>query len=143
MAEEDVRRIMVHPLSMTGSDGLPHDAHPHPRLWGTFPRVLGHYARNVGLFSLENAVHKMTGRTDGVFGLADRGVIRTGAFADLVLFDPVTVRDTATFDAPTSVAEGIEATWVNGPPAYVRGKGATAERAGRLVTRAAGSPGAT
>ena len=121
---------------MIGSDGLPHDAYPHPRLWGTFPRVLGHYARDLGLFSLETAVHKMTGRTAAVFGMADRGVIRPGAFADLVLFDPVTVRDTATFDAPTSVAEGIEATWVNGRPAYVYGEGATAARAGRLVTRA-------
>ena len=68
---------------MIGSDGLPHDAHPHPRLWGTFPRVLGHYARDLGLFSLEEAVRKMTGHTAAVFGMTDRGVIRPGAFADL------------------------------------------------------------
>jgi N-acyl-D-amino-acid deacylase len=135
MDEADVRRIMAHPLSMIGSDGLPHDAYPHPRLWGTFPRVLGHYARDLGLFSLETAVHKMTGRTAAVFGMTDRGVIREGAFADLVLFDPATVRDTATFDAPTRLADGIEATWVNGQAAYVHGTGATAARAGRLVTR--------
>jgi len=141
MQEADVRRIMAHRLSMIGSDGLPHDAYPHPRLWGTFPRVLGHYARDLGLFSLETAVHKMTGRTAGVFGMADRGVIRPGAFADLVLFDPATVRDTATFDAPTNVADGIEATWVNGQAAYVHRAGATAARAGRLVTRAASTPG--
>ena len=85
---------------MIGSDGLPHDAFPHPRLWGTFPRVLGHYARDLGLFSLETAVHKMTGRTAGVFGLIDRGVMRAGAYADLVLFDPATVRDTADFERP-------------------------------------------
>ena len=78
MDEDDVRRILAHRLSMIGSDGLPHDAYPHPRLWGTFPRVLGHYARDLGLFSLETAVHKMTGRTAGVFGMADRGVIRAG-----------------------------------------------------------------
>jgi N-acyl-D-amino-acid deacylase len=137
MDEADVQRIMAHRLSMIGSDGLPHDAYPHPRLWGTFPRVLGHYARDLGLFSLETAVHKMTGRTASVFGMTDRGVIREGGFADLVLFDPVTVRDTANFDAPTNVADGIEETWVNGQSAYVHGAGATAARAGRLVTRAA------
>jgi N-acyl-D-amino-acid deacylase len=115
---------------------LPHDAYPHPRLWGTFPRVLGHYARDLGLFSMEAAVRKMTGHTAEVFGLVDRGVIRAGAYADLVLFDPATVCDTATFDAPTRPAEGIVETWVNGRPTYVHGAGATPERAGRLVTRA-------
>jgi N-acyl-D-amino-acid deacylase len=135
MEEQDVRRIMAHELAMIGSDGLPHDAYPHPRLWGTFPRVLGHYARDLGLFSMEQAVRKMTGHTAEVFGLVDRGVIRAGAYADLVLFDPATVRDAATFDAPTRPAEGILQTWVNGRSAYVHGSGATTERAGRLVTR--------
>jgi len=135
MQEDDVQRIMAHDLSMIGSDGLPHDDSPHPRLWGTFPRVLGHYARDLGLFSLETAIHKMTGRTAAVFGMVDRGVIRVGAFADLVLFDPATVRDTATYQQPTQPAEGILETWINGQSAYVAGKGATAARAGRLVTR--------
>ena len=135
MHEDDVRRILAHKLAMIGSDGLPHDAYPHPRLWGTFPRVLGHYARELGLFSMEAAVHKMTGRTAEVFGLEGRGVIRAGAYADLVLFDPATVRDAATFDAPTQPAEGILETWVNGQSAFVRGDGATPAHAGRLVTR--------
>jgi len=135
MDEADVRRIMAHRLAMIGSDGLPHDAWPHPRLWGTFPRVLGHYARDLGLFSMEEAVRKMTGHTAEVFGLVDRGVIRAGAYADLVLFDPATVRDAATFDAPTQPAEGILETWINGQSAFVQGQGATAARAGRLVTR--------
>jgi len=135
MDEADVRRIMAHERSMIGSDGLPHDAFPHPRLWGTFPRVLGHYARDIKLFSLETAVHKMTGRTAEVFGLVDRGAVREGAYADLVLFDPVTVRDTADFDAPTRPADGILETWVNGQSAYVWGHGATPARTGRLVTR--------
>jgi len=135
MDEQDVQRIMRHDLAMIGSDGLPHDAYPHPRLWGTFPRVLGHYARDLGLFPMEHAVRKMTGHTAEVFGLVDRGVIRTGAYADLVLFDPATVGDTATFDAPTLPADGILETWVNGRSAYVGGFGATAERAGRLVAR--------
>jgi N-acyl-D-amino-acid deacylase len=135
MDEADVQRIMAHRLSMIGSDGLPHDSYPHPRLWGTFPRVLGHYARDLGLFSLEEAVRKMTGHTARVFGMVDRGVIREGAFADLALFDPATVRDASTYDAPTRPAEGIVETWVNGQSAYVFGDGATAARAGRLVTR--------
>jgi len=135
MDEADVRRIMAHERSMIGSDGLPHDAFPHPRLWGTFPRVLGHYARDLQLFSLETAVHKMTGRTAAVFGLVDRGVVRAGAYADLVLFDPATVRDTADFDAPIRPADGILETWINGQSAYVWGHGATPARAGRLVTR--------
>ena len=135
MDEADVRRILAHPRSMVGSDGLPHDAFPHPRLWGTFPRVLGHYARDLGLFSLETAVHKMTGRTAAVFGLIDRGVVRAGAYADLVLFDPATVRDAADFDQPIRPSEGIIETWVNGRSTYVGQGGATAQRAGRLVTR--------
>jgi N-acyl-D-amino-acid deacylase len=135
MEEDDVQKIMAHRLSMIGSDGLPHDSYPHPRLWGTFPRVLGHYARDLGLFSLETAVRKMTGHTAEVFGMTDRGVIREGAYADLVLFDPATVKDASTYDAPTKVSEGIVETWVNGRSAYVYGQGATDERAGQLVSR--------
>jgi N-acyl-D-amino-acid deacylase len=135
MDEADVRRIMSHRLAMIGSDGLPHDLFPHPRLWGTFPRVLGYYARELGLFSMEQAVRKMTGRTAEVFGLIDRGVIRAGAYADMVLFDPATVRDAATYQAPTQPAEGILQTWVNGQSAFVHETGPTAARAGRLVTR--------
>ncbi len=135
MNETDVQRIMAHRLSMIGSDGLPHDTYPHPRLWGTFPRVLGHYARDLQLFSLEEAVRKMTGHTASVYGMVDRGVIREGAYADLVLFDPETVADVATYDAPIRPSIGILETWINGQSAYVFGDGATEARAGRLVTR--------
>jgi N-acyl-D-amino-acid deacylase len=135
MDEQDVQRILAHRLAMVGSDGLPHDAFPHPRLWGTFPRILGHYARDMGLFSVEEAVHKMTGHTAQVFGLVDRGAIRVGAYADLVLFDPNTVRDSATFTEPIKPAEGILKTWINGQLAYVAGSGAVEPRAGRLLTR--------
>ena len=135
MDEADVQRILADPGSMVGSDGLPHDPLPHPRLWGTFPRVLGHYARDLGLFSLEVAVHKMTGRTAEVFGLRDRGVVRPGAWADLVLFDPATVRDAADFDVPDRPSDGIVETWVNGQSAYQHGAGATPARAGRLLSR--------
>ena len=135
MEEQDVQRILAHRLAMVGSDGLPHDSFPHPRLWGTFPRVLGHYARDMGLFSMEEAVHKMTGRTADVFGIIDRGVVRAGAYADLVLFDPTTVRDAATFADPTRPADGILKTWINGQLAYEAGHGAVEAHAGRLVTR--------
>jgi N-acyl-D-amino-acid deacylase len=135
-----VRRIMAHELSVIGSDGIPHDEHPHPRLWGTFPRVLGHYVRDVGLFSLETAVHKMTGRAAEIFGIVDRGVLREGSFADLVLFDPGRVRDRATFEQPKQVSDGIEEVWCNGVPTYVAAQGgatlgATGERPGRLIRR--------
>ncbi len=135
MDEDDVQRIMAHPMSMIGSDGIPHDAHPHPRLWGTFPRVLGHYARGLGLFSMEVAIHKMTGRCAEAYGIVDRGVLREGAYADLVLFDPATVIDAATFETPKLPSIGIEEVWANGVPTFRAGKGATGERPGRLVTR--------
>jgi N-acyl-D-amino-acid deacylase len=134
MDEEDVRKVLAYPHTMIGSDGLPHDAHPHPRLWGTFPRVLGHYAREVGLFSLEEAVRKMTSLTARQFGLKDRGVLREGAYADLVLFDPDTVRDRATFDDPKQPAAGIEAVWVNGRAVWEGGTH-TGTRPGRALRR--------
>ncbi|MBE9606568.1 D-aminoacylase [Acetobacteraceae bacterium H6797] len=134
MDEADVQRIMAHPRSMFGSDGLPHDSWPHPRLWGTFPRILGHYVREVKLLSLETAVHKMTGRVAHVFGIKDRGVIRPGAFADLVLFDAEGVRDNATYDNPTAISEGIETVWANGVATWQSGA-VTGEKPGKLVTR--------
>jgi N-acyl-D-amino-acid deacylase len=137
MAEEDVRRIMAHPLSMIGSDGGPLARKPHPRLWGTFPRVLGHYVRELKLMALETAINKMTGRTAMVFGMPDRGIIREGAFADLVLLDAATVADRATWEDPIQPADGIVETWVNGESAYVHGKGVTGARAGKLLRRAA------
>jgi N-acyl-D-aspartate/D-glutamate deacylase len=88
MDEGDVQRILAFDETMIGSDGLPHDTAPHPRLWGAFPRVLGHYGRGLGLFPLEKAVHKMTGLTARNFGLADRGVLKEGAFADMPTGSP-------------------------------------------------------
>jgi N-acyl-D-aspartate/D-glutamate deacylase len=134
MSDKDVQRILKHPATMIGSDGLPNDPRPHPRLWGTFPRVLGHYCREEGIFPLAEAVRKMTGLPAERFRLAGRGTIRVGAAADLVLFDPATVKDTATFADPIRPAEGIAAVWVNGVLSYENGK-ATAERGGRFVAR--------
>jgi N-acyl-D-amino-acid deacylase len=121
---------------MIGSDGLPHDAAPHPRLWGTFGRVLGHYSRNVGLFPLETAVHKMTGLTARAFGLADRGVLREGLAADVVVFDAGEVDEGATFDKPIRPATGIDTVIVNGEPVWRAGK-PTGARPGKVLKRRA------
>jgi N-acyl-D-amino-acid deacylase len=134
MDEADVQRILAYPHTMIGSDGLPHDSRPHPRLWGTFPRVLGHYAREVGLFSLETAVHKMTGLTAERFGLEGRGVLREGAFADITLFDPERVIDAASFDDPVRPAPGIHTVIVNGAPVWADGA-PTGARPGRVLVR--------
>jgi len=140
MDEADVERILAYPETMIGSDGLPHDAFPHPRLWGAFPRVLGHYARGRGLFSLETAIHKMTGLPAARFGLAGRGVITPGAAADLVLFDPERIRDTATFAQPVQPAAGIDTVYVNGAAVWQHGH-ATGARPGVVLRRAARSEG--
>ncbi len=136
MDEEDVQRVLSWPEAMIGSDGLPHDVHPHPRLWGTFPRVLGHYSRDLKLFSLEEAVRRMTSLTASRFGLADRGVVREGAFADLVVFNADRVIDRATFEHPKSPAAGIDLVLVNGAPVWREGA-ATGKRPGRALRRGA------
>ena len=134
MDEKDVQRILKFDLTVVGSDGLPHDASPHPRLWGTFPRVLGHYSRDLGLFPLETAVHKMTGLTAATFGLADRGVIREGAFADVTIFDAQRVAEAATFAKPIQPALGIDTVIVNGDAVWREGK-PTGARPGRRLSR--------
>lgn len=130
--ETDVRTIMAHPRTMIGSDGLPHDVHPHPRLWGTFPRVLGHYARDVGLFSLEEAVFRMTGLAAREFGIDRRGELKVGNFADLVVFDPDAINDRATFEEPRQAAAGIHHVIVNGVPVWQAGR-ATGARPGGVL----------
>ena len=135
MDEADVERILAYPQTMIGSDGLPHDQFPHPRLWGAFPRVLGYYSRERGLFSLETAVHKMTGLSAQRFGLVGRGFVQPGCAADLVVFDPDTVADTATFARPTSPAAGIVSVFVNGVETWTAGEH-TGARAGQAIRRA-------
>ncbi|MDQ1200572.1 amidohydrolase family protein [Rhodococcus sp. SORGH_AS_0303] len=132
--EENVRAIMVHPHHMGGSDAILVGERPHPRAWGTFPRYLGHYVRDEGLMSLEDCVHHLTGRPGARLGLTDRGLVREGHAADLVVFDPATVRDTATFDHPKQQAVGIAHVLVNGSFA-VRDGVPTGTLAGRSLRR--------
>ena len=135
--EQDVRRIMVAPFTMIASDGRissPGDGHPHPRAYGTFPRVLGEYVRNQKLLPLETAIHKMTQMPATRLGLTDRGELKVGNVADVVVFDAATVKDMSTFAAPHQYPVGIETVIVNGTVAVSGGK-ATGVRAGRVVTR--------
>lgn len=132
MDEADVRRILSHPGAMIGSDGVPLKARPHPRLWGSFTRVLGHYSRDLALFPLEEAVRRMTGLPASVFRLADRGVLSPGAIADLVVIDPETVGDEATFDDPTLPSRGVEAVYVAGIAVWKNGA-VTGARPGQVL----------
>ena len=107
---------------MVGSDGIPDlRGRPHPRLFGTFPRVLGHYVRDKGILDLPEAVRRMTSLAARTFGLKERGVLEVGYWADLVLFEPDEVIDTATYDEPQQEAAGIRAVVVNGKMAYLAG----------------------
>jgi N-acyl-D-amino-acid deacylase len=131
--EQDVRRIMAHPLAMVGSDGLPFDPHPHPRQWGTFTNVLRTLVREQAALSLEQAVHKMTGLAARNYGLAQRGLLQPGYYADLVLFDPERVADRATFEDPIQISQGIQGVWVNGRRVWQDGAAGTA-RPGMVLT---------
>ena len=135
--EEDVHRIMRHPQTMIASDGRltePGEGHPHPRWYGTFPRVLGHYVREEGVLSLPEAVHKMTELPAERLGLDNRGRIAEGMMADLVVFDPETVIDKATFEEPHQYPEGIPYVIVNGAVAVDEGR-FTDVRAGQVLRR--------
>ncbi|MCL8486845.1 MULTISPECIES: N-acyl-D-amino-acid deacylase family protein [Bradyrhizobium] len=135
MDEADVRTILAFEPTMIGSDGLPFGERPHPRLWGTFPRVLGYYCRELELFSLETAVWKMSGLTARNFGIKERGTIAVGNHADITIFDASRVRDAATYDDPCVPAAGIEAVIVNGALTWWQGTHQNA-RAGQVITRA-------
>jgi len=135
--EADVRRIMQHPQAMIGSDGRlsrPGETSPHPRAYGTFPRVLGRYSRELTLFALETAVYKMTGQSAARLKLRERGVLRAGNFADVVVFDPATIADKSTFEQPHQYPVGIDYVFVNGVAAVADGK-FTDARSGRVLKR--------
>ena len=134
MDEDDVQRVLKYPHAMVASDGLPHDAFPHPRLWGTFPRVLGHYSRDLGLMPLEEAVHRMSGLPASEFGLTGRGLLASGNYADIVIFNAETVADRADFEHPTEPAAGISTVLVNGQAVWRNGA-ATGARPGKALKR--------
>ncbi|MDP8921556.1 MAG: D-aminoacylase [Chloroflexota bacterium] len=132
MDEPDVRQILEHRLVMIGSDAIITRGKPHPRTWGTYPRVLGHYAREVGLFSQAEAVRKMTSLPSQKFGLWDRGLVRPGLAADLVIFDPKTILDRATYEDPEQAPAGLPHVIVNGVFAVRDGR-YTGARAGKVL----------
>jgi N-acyl-D-amino-acid deacylase len=120
--EELIGLFMQRPEMNVCTDGLLSGGKPHPRVYGTFPRVLGKFVREDGVLSLEDAVYKMTGKPAATFGLKDRGLLKPGYFADIVLFDPATVRDRATFLEPVLLSAGIIYVFVNGQLAVENGK---------------------
>lgn len=132
--EENVQAIMKHRVHTGGSDGILVGAKPHPRAWGTFPRFLGHYCRELRLLTLEDMIHHLTGRPAARLKLVRRGLVRPGYAADLVLFDPETIRETATFEHPKQPAAGIQLVLVNGVPALDAGR-PTGALAGRSLRR--------
>jgi dihydroorotase/N-acyl-D-amino-acid deacylase len=138
--EADLRRILVSPLTMIGSDGEVTqfgEASPHPRGYGTFVRVLGRYVRDEKVLSLEEAIRKMTSFPAARLGLADRGILRPGMKADLVVFDPARVGDRATFEQPHQYAEGVSRVFVNGAAVF-DGSSMSAARPGRALRGPAG-----
>ena len=145
MSEEEIASVLTHPLVMVASDGGAaavsgplSETTPHPRYYGTFPRVLGKYCREEGLFDLPTAVHKMTGQSAQLLGVADRGRVDVGLIADLVVFDPETVIDRADFMNPHQYAQGIESVLVNGA-VVIDGGEHTGALPGRVLRKQAGS----
>jgi N-acyl-D-amino-acid deacylase len=134
MDEADVRAVMCHPTTMIGSDGIATGSRPHPRLYGTFPRVLGHYARDEKVLPLAEAVRRMTGMAADKFRLEERGYIRPGYFADLVLFDPDKIGDVGTYESPRQYPAGINYVFVNGTAVMAEGRH-TGARTGRALRR--------
>jgi N-acyl-D-aspartate/D-glutamate deacylase len=139
---ENVAKVLAHPALMIGSDSIPlyegdgeRPGKPHPRTYGTFPRVLGEYARERRIFSLETAVHKMTGMAAQRIGLRERGLVQPGFFADLTVFDPATVKDESTYPEPHRYPTGIPYVVVNGT-IVVDDSRMRARGTGRVLTRA-------
>ena len=139
LTEEDLDLAMKQPWVSVGSDsgavvGVARQTGAHPRAYGTFPRILGHYVRDEKLFSPEEAVRKMTSLAASRAGFADRGALRPGLKADVVVFNPLTIRDTSTYEDPHHYAEGISEVIVNGTPVLRQGK-MTEALPGRVLRR--------
>jgi N-acyl-D-aspartate/D-glutamate deacylase len=121
MWEEDVECAMSHPLHMVGSDGILAEF-PHPRTYGTFPRIISHFCRERNLFSLEEAIRRMTGASAKRLNLENRGRIEAGASADVIIFDPEHFRDNASYANPRQFASGLDWVFVNGEPVLRQGE---------------------
>ena len=132
MIEARLRHTLTHPLQMVSTDGIYVSSHTHPRGYGAYPRILGRYVREQGWLRLEDAIRRMTSFPATRFGLGDRGLLRKGMAADLVVFDPQTVLDQATYDNPRQAPLGIEHVFVNGIAAVANGA-VTGRRPGVLV----------
>jgi dihydroorotase/N-acyl-D-amino-acid deacylase len=139
MSEDDVRAALKHPLvsidtdsGAMAEDGPLSDSRSHPRAWGTYPRILGKYVRDEKLLTLEEAIRKMTSRPAARVGLSDRGLLRPGMKAEVVVFDPATIQDKATFEDPNHYSVGMMTVLVNGRAVVANGR-ITAERPGRAL----------
>jgi N-acyl-D-aspartate/D-glutamate deacylase len=131
---ETLHRFVAHPVGMVGTDSTFFGEKPAPRTYGSFPRILGQFVRDEARLSLEEAIRKMTGAAAARLGLRQRGLLRDGMLADIVVFDPATVRSNATYDDPRRFPDGIDHVIVNGTPVVAAGRhtGATPGRAIRL-----------
>ncbi len=138
MDEDDVRRVVCDPYAMVGSDGLPTEGKPHPRLYGTMARVIQQYVRESPALTLQEAVRKMTSLPAAKHRIGERGVLRPGWFADVVVFDPETIEDVATYTEPRQYPAGFDCVIVNGQVAAAGGKQTDAQ-AGRMLRRAGSS----
>jgi N-acyl-D-amino-acid deacylase len=141
MSEDNLRKFLSLPYCAIGSDssarcfdGPTRTGKPHPRTFGTFPRFMGRYCRDERLMSLSHAVHKSTLLPAAIFGLSGRGLLKSGMFADITIFDPEAIKDTATFDSPFQRPSGIPYVLVNGTPAVWDGQ-VTAAGSGRMLSR--------
>ncbi|GIW80584.1 MAG: N-acyl-D-amino-acid deacylase [Gemmatales bacterium] len=121
-SEEDTRQMLRHPAQMAGSDGIFTGSRPHPRGWGCFARYLGHYVRDEPAWTLEQAVQHLAGHAAIRYGLRDRGLLRPGYAADIVVFDDSTIADRATYENPRKLAVGVEHVLVNGEPVLLAGE---------------------
>ncbi len=142
MDEKDMLTALAHPLGMVGTDAIPcppGQGRPHPRGYGAFPRILGRYVRDQQALALGEAVRKMTGLPAQKFGLKDRGLVREGQFADLVVFDPERITDRATYEDPRRPPEGIKAVLVNGSLAVLNGC-VIPRNSGRFLTPSSSGP---
>jgi N-acyl-D-amino-acid deacylase len=131
IGEDDIQRILQAPWRAMGTDGLL-GGRPHPRAYGSCPRILGHYTRDLGLLTFEEAIRKMTSLPADILHLTDRGVLRQGNAADVVVFNPQTIRERSSYEDPRQYPEGMAYVFVNGRPVIAAGR-ATGERPGRLL----------